>query len=115
MSDPYSIPQEFQDFRETIRQIAQEQIRPRAPEIDQTGEYPRDIRELLGEQDILGLPFATEYGGTGTGTLMLQIGGGGDRPRVRLLGADPDDSGAGLPADPALRHGRAEGRSGFPA
>ncbi len=73
-ADLYSIPQEMQDFRATIRQIAQERIRPRAPEIDRTGEYPRDIRELLGEQDILGLPFADEYGGTGTGTLMLQIG-----------------------------------------
>ena len=28
---------------------------------------------LLAEQDILGLPFAEEYGGTGTGTLMLQM------------------------------------------
>jgi len=74
MSDLYSIPQEMQDFRATIRQIARERIRPRAPEIDRTGEYPQDIRELLGEQDILGLPFAEEYGGTGTGTLMLQIG-----------------------------------------
>ena len=27
----------------------------------------------FAEQDILGLPFAEEYGGTGTGTLMLQI------------------------------------------
>jgi acyl-CoA dehydrogenase len=28
---------------------------------------------LFAEQDILGLPFAEEYGGTGTGTLMLQM------------------------------------------
>src|SRR4029078_11668510 len=35
---------------------------------------PHDIRKLLGEQDILGLPFDEAYGGTGTGTLMLQIG-----------------------------------------
>ena len=73
MSDLYSIPQELQDFRATIRQIAQERIRPRAPEIDRTGEYPQDIRDLLGEQDILALPFDTEHGGTGTGTLMLQM------------------------------------------
>src|SRR5205807_8122903 len=33
-----------------------------------------DIRKILGEQDILGLPFDERYGGTGTGTLMLQIG-----------------------------------------
>src|ERR1700754_1195346 len=70
----YEIPQEMVDFRETIRQIATERIAPRAGGIDRNAESPRDIRELLGEQDILALPFAEEYGGTGTGTLMLQMG-----------------------------------------
>jgi alkylation response protein AidB-like acyl-CoA dehydrogenase len=73
-SDLYDLPQEHKDFRDTIRQIVTERIWPRAAEIDQTGEYPWDIRKLLAEQDILALPFDTEYGGTGTGTLMLQIG-----------------------------------------
>ena len=72
-ADLYDIPQELRDFRDTIRQIVKERIWPRAAEIDETGEYPWDIRKLLGEQDILGLPFAEEYGGTGTGTLMLQM------------------------------------------
>ena len=36
-------------------------------------EYPWDIRELFAEHDLLGLPFPEEYGGTGTGTLMLNI------------------------------------------
>ncbi|MBS1844813.1 MAG: acyl-CoA dehydrogenase family protein [Actinobacteria bacterium] len=70
----YDIPQEMVDFRETIRQIATEKIAPRAADIDRNAEYPHDIRTILGEQDILGLPFDEEYGGTGTGTLMLQIG-----------------------------------------
>jgi len=69
----YEIPQEMVDFRETIRQIATEKIAPRAADIDRNAEYPHDIRKILGEQDILGLPFDEEYGGTGTGTLMLQI------------------------------------------
>src|SRR5215212_4855018 len=72
-TDVYAIPQEHLDFRDTIRQIAQERIAPRAAEIDEKGEYPRDVRELLGENDILALPFAEEHGGTGTGTLMLQM------------------------------------------
>jgi alkylation response protein AidB-like acyl-CoA dehydrogenase len=72
-TDVYSIPQEYLDFRDLVRRIAVEQVAPRAAEIDQTDEYPWDIRKLLAEQDILGLPFAEEYGGTGTGTLMLQI------------------------------------------
>src|SRR3954462_8307614 len=72
-TDLYDIPQELKDFRDTIRQIVRERVWPRAAEIDETGEYPWDIRKLLGEQDILGLPFSEEYGGTGTGTLMLQM------------------------------------------
>ncbi len=72
-TDLYEIPQEYLDFRDMIRQLAQEQIAPRAGDIDRTSEYPWDIRKLLSEQDILGLPFAEEHGGTGTGTLMLQM------------------------------------------
>ena len=73
LTDLYDLPQEYKDFRDTIRQIVDEKIRPRAAEIDAKGEYPHDIRKLLAEQDILALPFDTQYGGTGTGTLMLQI------------------------------------------
>jgi len=72
-TDLYDIPQELKDFRDTIRQIVKERVWPRAAEIDATGDYPSDIRKLFGEQDILGLPFEEEYGGTGTGTLMLQM------------------------------------------
>ncbi len=72
-TDAYSIPQEHLDFRDTIRQIVQEQVAPRAHDIDAAGEYPWDIRKLLAENDILGLPFGEEHGGTGTGTLMLSI------------------------------------------
>ena len=72
-SDAYSIPQESIDLRDMIRQISEEQIAPRAHDIDASAEYPWDIRKLLAENDILGLPFDTEYGGTGTGALMLNI------------------------------------------
>jgi alkylation response protein AidB-like acyl-CoA dehydrogenase len=70
---PYVLPQEFEDFRETIRKMVVEKVAPRAAEIDETAEYPHDIRELFASHDLLGLPFETEHGGTGTGTLMLNI------------------------------------------
>jgi acyl-CoA dehydrogenase len=73
VSDVYDLPPEHKEFRATIRQIVEERVRPRAAEIDRAGEYPWDIRRLLAEHDILALPFAPEYGGTGTGTLMLQV------------------------------------------
>jgi acyl-CoA dehydrogenase len=73
LGDIYTIPQENLDFCETIGQIAREKIAPRSAEIDERAEYPWDVRRLLAEQDILGLPFPAEYGGTGTGTLMLNM------------------------------------------
>ncbi len=73
LSGVYTIPQENLDFCATIGQIAREKIAPRAAEIDERAEYPWDVRKLLGEQDILALPFPIEYGGTGTGTLMLNM------------------------------------------
>src|SRR3954449_4447160 len=69
----YALPQEHLDFRDTIRQIATERVAPRAAEIDEKAEYPRDLRELFADHDLFGLPFDTEQGGTGTGTLMLNI------------------------------------------
>ena len=73
LAEPYTIPQEYLDFRDTIRRISRERIAPRAAEIDETAEYPQDMRRLLSEHDVLALPFDTEYGGTGTGALMLCI------------------------------------------
>jgi alkylation response protein AidB-like acyl-CoA dehydrogenase len=73
VADLYTLPQEHLDFRDTIRQMAQERVAPRAAEIDEKAEYPQDIRELFAEHDLFGLPFEEEYGGTGTGTLMLNL------------------------------------------
>jgi len=69
----YALPQEHLDFRDTIRQIATERVAPRAAEIDEKAEYPQDLRELFAEHDLFGLPFDAEHGGTGTGTLMLNM------------------------------------------
>jgi alkylation response protein AidB-like acyl-CoA dehydrogenase len=72
-AETYAVPAELLEFRDAIRQIVSERVAPRAAEIDATGEYPWDVRRLFAEHDLLGLPFAEEYGGTGTGTLMLNI------------------------------------------
>src|SRR4051794_12263403 len=53
--------------------MATERVAPRAAEIDEKAEYPQDLRELFAEHDLFGLPFDTEHGGTGTGTLMLNM------------------------------------------
>jgi alkylation response protein AidB-like acyl-CoA dehydrogenase len=69
----YELPDEHRELQATIRQLARERIAPRAAAIDAADEYPWDIRRLLSEHDVLALPFAERHGGTGTGTLMLQV------------------------------------------
>jgi alkylation response protein AidB-like acyl-CoA dehydrogenase len=73
MTGVYEVPQEHRDFLDGIRQVVAGVVAPRAADIDRDGEYPWDIRNALGEADILALPFEPEHGGTGTGTLMLQM------------------------------------------
>ncbi len=69
----YEVPEEHREFLEGIREIVKGRVAPRAADIDRDGDYPWDIRELFGEHDILALPFDEEHGGTGSGTLMLQM------------------------------------------
>src|SRR3954464_8246100 len=71
--DTYALTPDQVEFRDTIRQIVRERVAPRAAEIDAKAEHPWDIRRLFAEHDLLGLPFEEEHGGTGTGTLMLNV------------------------------------------
>jgi len=54
-----------------IREIAQAQVAPRAVEIDRSGEFPWDMKELLAQQDIYAMPFPIEYGGLGASKLAI--------------------------------------------
>jgi alkylation response protein AidB-like acyl-CoA dehydrogenase len=46
-----------------VRDLVREKIAPRAAEIDEKGEFPWDMKDLLARQDILAMPFPSEYGG----------------------------------------------------
>ncbi len=60
-------------LRDTVRRLATERIAPRAAEIDRTSTFPDDIRQLLAEYDVLGLPFPTAHGGVGGDLLTVCI------------------------------------------
>src|SRR6187200_1444383 len=72
-SDTYALTDDQLEFRDAIRKMVVERVAPRAAEIDATAEYPWDLRKLFAEHDLFGLPFGEEFGGTGTGTLMLNV------------------------------------------
>jgi alkylation response protein AidB-like acyl-CoA dehydrogenase len=50
---------------EVVRDLVRERVAPRAAEIDEKGEFARDIYKLFAENDLLGVPFPAEYGGVG--------------------------------------------------
>ena len=67
----YRLTEEQVLLRDAVRVIADERVAPRAADIDRTGEFAEDLRELLAAQDILALPFPVEHGGLGGELLSL--------------------------------------------
>jgi alkylation response protein AidB-like acyl-CoA dehydrogenase len=65
----YRLSDEQRELRDAVRELARERVAPRAAEIDRTAEFPWDLKELLANQDILGLPYPAEYGGLGADLL----------------------------------------------
>src|SRR4249920_2033622 len=64
---------EQREIRDLVRTLARERVAPRAAEIDKTAEFPWDMVELFREHELFGLPFEEQYGGTGTGALMVIV------------------------------------------
>src|SRR5256885_13461314 len=69
----FDLPEELQELQATVRRIAQDKVKPRAREIDETGEYPQDLFEVFRDAGLLGLVIPEEYGGGGAGILGLTI------------------------------------------
>ena len=55
-----------------VRELVAEKVAPRAAEIDATGEFPWDVKELFAQNDLLGIPIPAEYGGLG-GTFLTYV------------------------------------------
>jgi alkylation response protein AidB-like acyl-CoA dehydrogenase len=69
--DPLS--EEQREIRELVRTLTRERIAPRAAEIDESGDFPWDVVELLREHEIFGLAFDERHGGANAGALMLLV------------------------------------------
>jgi alkylation response protein AidB-like acyl-CoA dehydrogenase len=64
---------EHDELRAMVRELAEERIAPRAAAIDETHEFPWDLKDLLAQQDLLGTCFAEKHGGTALDTLAQTI------------------------------------------
>ena len=54
---------------DAVYELSRRHVAPRAAGIDESGEYPEDIFQLLKSRDLLGLYVPEEYGGAGLGIL----------------------------------------------
>src|SRR5213596_4067098 len=64
---------EQREIRELVRTIARERIAPRAAEIDKSAEFPWDVVDLYRENDLFGIMYDDEYGGSGESSLMTLV------------------------------------------
>ena len=69
----FDLPDELLELQSSVRRLAQDKIKPRAREIDETGAYPQDVFEAFRDAGLLGLCIPEEYGGAGAGILGLTV------------------------------------------
>ncbi len=69
----FDLTKEQQMIRNEVRKFAKKEIGPRAEEMEETGEYPYDLIEKMGELGLMGIPFPEEYGGTGGDWVGMHI------------------------------------------
>jgi len=69
----FELTQEQQAVRDKAREFAEAYIRPRAQEIDKTGQFPADLFKKLGEEGFMRIPFSKEYGGDGGDTISYML------------------------------------------
>ncbi|MBV8162483.1 MAG: acyl-CoA dehydrogenase family protein [Acidimicrobiia bacterium] len=69
----FALPEELAALQDSVRRLAQDKVKPRAREIDDTNEYPDDLFELFRDAGLLGLVIPTAYGGSGAGILGLTV------------------------------------------
>jgi alkylation response protein AidB-like acyl-CoA dehydrogenase len=69
----FALPEELEEFRRLVREIAEDKVAPRAAEIDRTDEWPEDLYRVLVENELMAVGYPEEYGGSGGGSLAFGL------------------------------------------
>ena len=69
----FKLTEEQIAIRDMAKQFADEQIKPREKELDETGEFPRDIINKMAELGFLGMIIPEQYGGSGMDMVTVCI------------------------------------------
>jgi alkylation response protein AidB-like acyl-CoA dehydrogenase len=69
----YSLPEEHQALRESVRELAEEKIAPHAAEVDQESRFPQEAHDALVKADLHAVHIPEAYGGAGADALAAVI------------------------------------------
>jgi alkylation response protein AidB-like acyl-CoA dehydrogenase len=61
----FALSQEQRQIEEMVTEFVDEEVVPRAAEIDEADEFPRELLDEMAQLGLLGMPFPEEYGGAG--------------------------------------------------
>ncbi|WP_276301520.1 acyl-CoA dehydrogenase [Halorussus lipolyticus] len=70
----FSLSAEQKQIRDMVAEFTDEEIKPRADEIDKEDEFPEDLVDEMADLGLMGMPFPEEYGGAGLDYHSYAIG-----------------------------------------
>lgn len=103
----FDLPEETEALRKTVREFAEEVVRPQAPLYDEREEFPLEMVKQMGALGLFGIPFPEQYGGSGGDFLTLCVAIE-ELGRVDSSVAITLEAGVGLGAMPFFHFGSEE-------
>jgi alkylation response protein AidB-like acyl-CoA dehydrogenase len=70
----FSLSPEQKQIQEMVAEFVDEEVKPRAAEIDHEDEFPHDLVSEMADLGLMGMPFPEEYGGAGLDYHSYAIG-----------------------------------------
>ncbi|MEZ3164480.1 acyl-CoA dehydrogenase family protein [Halorubrum sp. RMP-47] len=70
----FTLTEEQRQIRDTVAEFVDEEVVPRAVEIDETDEFPADLVDEMADLGLMGMPFPVEYEGAGLDYHSYAIG-----------------------------------------
>jgi alkylation response protein AidB-like acyl-CoA dehydrogenase len=69
----FDLTDEQRLLRDTVRDFANQEVKPVAEELDRTKAFPYELVSKMGELGLMGIPFPEQYGGGGADTLAYAL------------------------------------------
>jgi alkylation response protein AidB-like acyl-CoA dehydrogenase len=69
----FELTETQQMIRQTVREFAEREVKPRAKELDEKGEFSYELTKMMGDLGLFGMNLPEKYGGQGLDTLSYII------------------------------------------